>query len=84
MKKAEHIVTFLQRLKRFTQTEGITSMLMVDKNNTVEDVFPITMTGGIIAEIDNAVGEIHDELYEYYLKAHNINGLKRLEKLNKR
>lgn len=82
MKKSEHIITFLTRLKRFTQTEGITSMLKVDSlGNTVEDIFEITLTGGVICEIDNAVGEIIDVLVEYYTKTHDVNSLRRLSKL---
>lgn len=83
MKRSQHIITFLARLKKFTQEEGITSMLIVDAENTIEDVFEnAEMAGGLIAEIDNGVGEIIDILYDYYDQTGNKKLLKRLEKLN--
>lgn len=87
-KHTKHIITFLARLKRFTKEEGISSMLKVDctnhSDNTVEDVFDVAeTTGGIICEIDNAVGEMIDLLTAHYTKEHDVNGLMRLEKLKK-
>ncbi len=81
-RESKHIITFLKRLKAFSQKEGITSLLQVDKDNTVEDVLNCAdTTGGVIAEIDNAVGEIMSELWDYYEKTGNKRLLKRLKKL---
>lgn len=80
MKRSEHIITFLKRAKNFAQIEGITSTLKIDKDNTVEDVFLASeTTGGLICDIDNAVGEIKDMLIEYYKKTNNDKLLKRLQ-----
>lgn len=81
MQKATHIITFLRRAQKFSQQEGITSILIVDKENTVEDCFEINIVGGMIAEIDNHIGEIFDVLLEHYTKTHDVNNLIRLMKL---
>ncbi|MEK6882807.1 MAG: hypothetical protein AABY22_24500, partial [Nanoarchaeota archaeon] len=72
------------RLKQFTQREGVTSMLKVEKDNTVEDVFDTAYTtGGVICEMDNSIGELIDKLAAYYEKTGNKRLLKRLDSLNK-
>ena len=82
MKKAEHILTFIKRLKIFTQREGITSILKVDGNNVVEDVFDTAQTtGGIICDIDNGIGELVDTLMLYYEKTNNKRLLRKLQSI---
>lgn len=80
MSKQKHIITFLLNAQKFANTT--TSDMKVDKDNTVEDVLNTSeTTGGLIADIDNSVGEITDVLFEYYKKTGNQRLLKRLEKL---
>jgi hypothetical protein len=80
--KSAHVLTFISRLKKFTQEEGITSMLKVDAENTVEDALDNSLTfGGIIADIDNGLGEVIDVLEEYYTRTNNKRLLKRLNKI---
>ncbi len=80
--KSDHVITFLRKLKKFTQSEGVTSILKVDKDNTVEDVFETAeTTGGIICDIDNGIGEVIDKLEAYYIKTGNTKLLKRLSTL---
>lgn len=82
MEKADHIITFLKRLKDFTQREGVTSMLKVDKDNSVEDVFDTAeTTGGIICDMDNGLNEVIDKLREYYIRTNNDHLLKRLDSI---
>jgi hypothetical protein len=78
--KSEHVLTFISRLKKFSQEEGITSMLKVDAENTVEDALDNSF-GGIIADIDNGLGEVIDVLEEYYTRTNNKRLLKRLNKI---
>jgi hypothetical protein len=81
MSKQKHIITFLLNARKLASTT--TSDMMVDKDNTVEDVFDTSeTTGGLVAGIDNDVAEIRDKLFEYYTKTGNKRLLKRLEKLN--
>jgi hypothetical protein len=76
-----HVITFLRQLQKFSQDNGVTSMLEVDKSNTVEDVFDVAdTTGRLIADIDNNLSEIIDKLEEYYIRTNNSKLMYRLKK----
>ena len=80
MANYKHVITFLANAKKFANTT--TSDLMVDRDNTVEDILNTAdTTGGLIAEIDNSIAEITWKLEEYYTKTGNKSALKRLSKL---
>lgn len=80
MKQSAHIITFLKRVKQFSQKEGITSILKVDNYHTVDDVMNVSeTTGGLIADIDNDLSEIIDQLEQYYIDTDNKKLLKRLK-----
>lgn len=77
MANYKHVITFLSNAQKFANTS--TSDLMVDRNNTVDDVMKCAdTTGGLIADIDNSIGEIKILLEEYYKKTDNKTLLGRL------
>jgi len=79
-----HVLTFLQKVKKFTLDNGITSRMKVDKDNVVDDVLETwDTTGGIIAEMDNSLYETLSKLEDYYIKTNNKAALKRLYKIIK-
>ena len=81
MKRSKHILTFLSKLKKISNEE-IPSSLMVDNENSVDEVFSVAdTTGGLIAELDNNIEEIIDKLEIYYEKTGNERLLKKLKNI---
>lgn len=79
-----HIITFLSNVKKFTHKHGITSNLVIDKGNELEDVFSNAETaGGLIAGMQNDMSETIEKLKDYYIQTGNKKLLARLEKLEK-
>ncbi len=82
MAKSEHILTFLKRVKEFSQSEGIASILKLDKDNEVGDDDGVRReAGGLICDIDNGVSSLEDALSKYYEKTGDKKNYKRLKNI---
>jgi hypothetical protein len=71
--EASTLLQFIKRCKKFTHDNGITSSLKVDAKNRVEDLHDHfgTEVGGIIADVDNGIGEVIRLAIAFYEKTGN-------------